>query len=98
MKIEVTVKSTVEKRPSGHKPSTFFAGGIDYKETFSCRHWREHVKALMQLLDLSANQCGILKGEFPQDATFMMGMKKLLVDMDSLHKYVLAQLKKQEGK
>ena len=83
-KIEVTIRSVTE-RPSGHKPTAFFAGGIDYKETFSCKHSRKHALLFMKVLDLSANQCGIDSKEFPSDSHFTSEMNKLVQQIESLH-------------
>ena len=84
MDIEVTVKS-VHERPSGHKLTTKFAGGIDYKETFTCKHAKQHAMLFVKILDLSGYSCGIEKGEFKPDPKFMEKWKVLVENIESLH-------------
>ena len=88
MAIVVTVRSEGATRPSGHKLSPTFSGGIDYKETFTCPHSRDHADLFMKVLDLSAMKCGIDMGEFKPDTYFIGHMQSLITQIDSLHKYV----------
>lgn len=92
MKIQITVKS-IHDRPSGHKLSPKFAGGIDYTETFSCKHAKDHAFLFMKVLDLSANQCGVDTGEFPADPTFTAQMNDLIQQIESLHDSVVTRQK-----
>lgn len=87
MKITVTVKSEGAKRPSGHKLSPAFSGGIDYKETFTCANAKEHADLFMKILDLTAMQCGIETGEFKVDLYFISEMNAIITRIESLHGY-----------
>ena len=89
MKIEVIVRSVHDARPSGHKPSAVFAGGINYKETIWCPHAREHAILFMKVCDLSAELCGIQKGEFRDDPHFKDRWEKIVKDIEELHAYVV---------
>jgi len=89
MKFEVILRSIHEERPSGHNPSAQFRGGISYKETFWCSHAREHAQLFIKLFDLSAQQCGIDKGEFKQDLRFTHAFHKLEKQIESLHSHIL---------
>jgi len=86
--IIVTVKSEGATRPSGHKLSPLFSGGIDYKETFTCSHSRTHADLFMKILDLSAKQCGTMREEFPSDEYFTEQMDRLVVEIEALHQYL----------
>lgn len=94
MKIQVTIKSIHEERPSGHKPTALFAGGIHYVETFNCEHSRKHASLFIAVLDLSANQCGIQTGEFKSDPFFMAEMDKIIKQIESLHAYLTKEQQK----
>jgi len=88
MKITVTVKSEGAIRPSEHKLSPGFVGGIDYKETFTCTHAKEHADLFMKILDLSARQCGIETKEFPKDLVFTIQMDRIVEQIGDLHRYI----------
>jgi hypothetical protein len=93
VKIKVTVKSEGAVRPSEHKLSPEFSGGIDYTETFSCDHSRQHANLLMRMLDLTAEKCGIDTGEFAADNYFTKTMNNLIRQIEHLHSYVMEKEK-----
>lgn len=93
IKIKVTVKSECAVRPSEHRLSPAFSGGIDYEETFSCNHSRQHANLFMKLLDLSAEKCGIDTGEFAADDYFTKTMNDLIRRIEHLHGYVIEKEK-----
>jgi hypothetical protein len=103
MKIEVIVRSVHDTRPSGHKPTALFAGGISdkpyhYKETIWCPHVKEHAALFMKVFDLSAELCGIQKGEFKDDPHFKDRWEKIVKDIEELHVYVVSHQGKAKTK
>lgn len=84
MTIIVTVKSEAT-RPSEHKLSPLFSGGINYKETFTCANARKHADLFMKILDLVAIQCGIERGEFVKNPVFTIQMDRIVESIEDLH-------------
>jgi hypothetical protein len=92
MEIEITVRSK-HHRPSQHKLTPAMAGGIDYKETFTCSHTRKHADLFMKMLDISGVACGMESGEFETDKEWLKHWKNVEALIEFVHKRIPPELR-----